>query len=1055
MANDMHTRLILSAEDRGAQALLAKTSLAADKTALSFSSLGSTVATAMGGLTATMGIKKALSWIDDYNMGVLSIATTLTDSVKGSTKEIDKAFQQNTKHAEGFFKMLQVQAAKSIATFDDLMNAYTMWTSRGMSVDPNEESAQMFANIVDRIRLATRGQDATRQVVQELRAVLSGQSRPSDMLAMIFGARDTDFRQKITDMVASGDGMGVLKYMNSLMTQSQGLMDGLKNMLSKNLESLGASIKIWAMEAFRPLYDELNAAVQQAGASLKGGDSPLLLGIKDVADDLARLAKGTREFFSSVGDSRAMQFVMEMGPRMLAMTIGIAAAAKAFSLLQLSVVSAVAAMHTLPGVVSVAVMGGVAANKWAEGRGAPFQEKREDYSAVDQALDNFAYGIKLVTEVIIGAGKAALLMIDTSISQATNIFKLGMNALLGWVDTTVDVGKRIYDAISSVANLFIDAYNYTAQKLGFVGKWAGITPIKKSDEPGSFAGLFADSIKDQTKAFGDKWGIGSGKEIFGDMSKTFKDMLDGFKGIYQQANINEENYRNSKNASKEKPPVEQVPSAVTGARSRSAAEAISAELLGDYRKQINKAAKDIAGLESVMASMEVGIAKGGTDFEEAMTRVGQEYAKHQEKIAKLGASIEDATPAQEAIKKLDEINADIIKMKKDEALLTDEMAVELRKQIDEKQRIAAEQSKAALSLLNAEKELAAKKANELLEAYRRERERQAIQQHADQLPGFIAEARGYGGKSDAYSANLQDAVALETRLVELRRQAGQENESYAEAQARRNRLEVEYQLALPAATKEIERQLAFMQQQNLLMESGGFLNGFASALMDLKESATKIFDHIKQLTFDAFSAMEDTMSTVFFDAFSGKLESASDYFAAFGESLLRSFSDMLAKMVAEYIAASAAMSAVKGVLGTALSAVGAVLGFGATPTGYVGDVNTGSAGMVYSANGNVLRGGFHAFAAGGVVTGPTLGLVGEGRYNEAIVPLPDGRRIPVDMRGGSNVIVNVIDNTGGEVKKTVNKTIDNEGRTMIDIIIDAVSRNKNGARSQLKTALGV
>ena len=124
MANDMHTRLILSAEDRGAQALLAKMSLAADKSVLSFSSLGSTIATAMGGLTATMGVKKALSWIDDYNMGVLSIATTLTDSVKGSTAEIDKAFQQNTKHAEGFFKMLQVQAAKSIATFDDLMNAY-------------------------------------------------------------------------------------------------------------------------------------------------------------------------------------------------------------------------------------------------------------------------------------------------------------------------------------------------------------------------------------------------------------------------------------------------------------------------------------------------------------------------------------------------------------------------------------------------------------------------------------------------------------------------------------------------------------------------------------------------------------------------------------------------------------------------------------------------------------------------------------------------------------------------------------------------------------------
>ena len=42
------------------------------------------------------------------------------------------------------------------------------------------------------------------------------------------------------------------------------------------------------------------------------------------------------------------------------------------------------------------------------------------------------------------------------------------------------------------------------------------------------------------------------------------------------------------------------------------------------------------------------------------------------------------------------------------------------------------------------------------------------------------------------------------------------------------------------------------------------------------------------------------------------------------------------------------------------------------------------------------------FANGGLVTGPTLGLVGEGKYNEAIVPLPDGRSIPVKMQGSSS-----------------------------------------------------
>lgn len=54
------------------------------------------------------------------------------------------------------------------------------------------------------------------------------------------------------------------------------------------------------------------------------------------------------------------------------------------------------------------------------------------------------------------------------------------------------------------------------------------------------------------------------------------------------------------------------------------------------------------------------------------------------------------------------------------------------------------------------------------------------------------------------------------------------------------------------------------------------------------------------------------------------------------------------------------------------------------------------------ANGGIARGGFRAFANGGVVGGPTLGLVGEGRYNEAVVPLPDGKSIPVQLGGSSS-----------------------------------------------------
>lgn len=73
-------------------------------------------------------------------------------------------------------------------------------------------------------------------------------------------------------------------------------------------------------------------------------------------------------------------------------------------------------------------------------------------------------------------------------------------------------------------------------------------------------------------------------------------------------------------------------------------------------------------------------------------------------------------------------------------------------------------------------------------------------------------------------------------------------------------------------------------------------------------------------------------------------------------------------------------------------------------------------GFAAYAAGGIAEGGFRAFASGGLVTKPTMGLVGEGKYNEAIVPLPDGKSIPVVMSGAgqqNNVTVNVsVDGNG-------------------------------------------
>lgn len=59
----------------------------------------------------------------------------------------------------------------------------------------------------------------------------------------------------------------------------------------------------------------------------------------------------------------------------------------------------------------------------------------------------------------------------------------------------------------------------------------------------------------------------------------------------------------------------------------------------------------------------------------------------------------------------------------------------------------------------------------------------------------------------------------------------------------------------------------------------------------------------------------------------------------------------------------------------------------------------------------------NAYAGGGIATSPQLAVFGEGSMNEAFVPLPDGRSIPVQMRGGG----------GGGVSISMPVTIDARG----------------------------
>lgn len=80
------------------------------------------------------------------------------------------------------------------------------------------------------------------------------------------------------------------------------------------------------------------------------------------------------------------------------------------------------------------------------------------------------------------------------------------------------------------------------------------------------------------------------------------------------------------------------------------------------------------------------------------------------------------------------------------------------------------------------------------------------------------------------------------------------------------------------------------------------------------------------------------------------------------------------------------------------------------------------------------------YAGGGIANSPQIAIYGEGSQNEAYVPLPDGRTIPVTMTGNEQsgqVTVNVF-NQGGDMRVSRTETRRTNQTTEIDVFVEQI-----------------
>ena len=169
-------------------------------------------------------------------------------------------------------------------------------------------------------------------------------------------------------------------------------------------------------------------------------------------------------------------------------------------------------------------------------------------------------------------------------------------------------------------------------------------------------------------------------------------------------------------------------------------------------------------------------------------------------------------------------------------------------------------------------------------------------------------------------------------------------------------------------------------------------------------------------------AVGDSLTSSMQSAFDGLIQgtmSAKDAFASMAQSMLQS----IAKVISELLVAK--------LLTSALGVGGPLEGFGK----FLGIDNR---------YGGVMSGGSKApgYALGGVAKGPQAGYPAILHGTEAIVPLPNGKSIPVDMKGAgqqNNVTVNVAIDKDGNAKQD-SQADSNDGANLGTIIAGAVQK---------------
>ncbi|NDD83005.1 hypothetical protein EBZ38_01805, partial [bacterium] len=188
---------------------------------------------------------------------------------------------------------------------------------------------------------------------------------------------------------------------------------------------------------------------------------------------------------------------------------------------------------------------------------------------------------------------------------------------------------------------------------------------------------------------------------------------------------------------------------------------------------------------------------------------------------------------------------------------------------------------------------------------------------------------------------------------------------------------------------------------------------------------------------DGTQQIMDSVYSSFTDAFASIIDGSkksSEAFKDMGKAILATIARVITELLVQ-LAIETAIAAIRTLMGAPpipAAAGGTIPGAAKGVKPRSSTIGLANGGIIPMAIGGVMN---RASGVEGIIRQPTY-LVGEGRYNEAVVPLPNGRAIPVQMHGQgtsqqNNVSVNVnMSSNGQTTTQTEGMDMNNLGRAI-------------------------